>query len=260
MRRIRWSALCVAAVLVATGCATSSKPAGELGVEWFEGFRLASFLEAPLELATQADVSRAIASPWRYDSEVVMYTADGEQAGAPFVLHSCAEYFPVQDEQPWPVHEPDARQFMVLAMTCRAAQLVASAAPAKRSHIRSLRFDGRLPDLLPPELAFAISSDSVERIEQAKPDERWRDMFGAGRHEPCREKEGAHCGIYHDSTGGRQQVQLVARGDFNADGIEDVLLSSHNTVEGGTYAAMQMFVLTRRQPGGDFELVRELGY
>jgi len=260
VRGARWSALCITAVLSAAGCATSSERSDALDVEWFEGLRMSQFLKAPAELGKQSDISRAIAAPWRYDSKVVLYTSDGEQARAPFVLHSCSEYLPVQDEQPWPVHESDADRFMVLAMTCKASQLVAAAAPAERSYVRTLKFDWQLPDLLPPELAFAISSDSVKQIDQARPDEKWRDMFGVDRHEPCNGREGAHCGIYHDSTGGRQQVQLVARGDFNDDGIEDVLLSSHDTVEGGTYAAMRMFVLTRRQPGADIELLHELRY
>ena len=53
-------------------------------------------------------------------------------------------------------------------------------------------------------------------------------------------------------------MRRVARGDFDGDGVEDMLLSSSDAARGGSYRAVRMFVLTRRQPDGKVELVREL--
>lgn len=245
--------------LILAACATAQPAKGRLDVEWFEGFGMGHFLEPPRELVSQSDVTAAIDSPWDYDRELAIYTADGELERPAFVLGSCADYLALQ-KRAWPVHTPDSDVFTALAMTCKAAKVIASAEPAERSFVRGLAFDRDLPGLLPPELTIAVSSSEVERVGAARVDESWDDLAGIARHESCHSREGEHCGIYYDDTAGRQQVQLVARGDFNADGIEDVLISSGDSLEGGSYWALRMFVLTRRSTDGDYELLEQLDY
>lgn len=251
--------LALVGALALAACATAQPAEGRLDVEWFEGFGMGQFLEPPRELVSQSDVIAAIDSPWYYDREVAIYTADGELERPALVLGSCADYLALQ-KRVWPVHISDSDAFMALAMRCKAAKLIASAERADRSFVRGLAFDRDLPGLLPPELTIAVSSSEVERVGAARADESWDDLAGIARNERCNSREGEHCRIYYDDTAGRQKVQLVARGDFNADGVEDVLISSGDSLEGGSYWVLRMFVLTRRSPDGDYELLEQLDY
>jgi len=47
-----------------------------------------------------------------------------------------------------------------------------------------------------------------------------------------------------------QMLLLWGRGDFNGDGIEDLLVQSLDMLTGGTYRSMRLFVLTRRTVNG----------
>lgn len=49
---------------------------------------------------------------------------------------------------------------------------------------------------------------------------------------------------------------LLARGDMNDDGIEDVLFKVLSYSLEGTYSAMHLFVVTRRSADSSFELAR----
>jgi hypothetical protein len=50
---------------------------------------------------------------------------------------------------------------------------------------------------------------------------------------------------------------LRAKGDYNGDGIEDMLLSTSNTVEGGSYHSVDYFILTRLSSEASFTLLKQ---
>lgn len=143
-------------------------------------------------------------------------------------------------------------------MMCQASQAIASAKPAEFSYIWPLAFDRNLPDRLPWQVAMITSGSERDRIAEERPGASWREVtttLPVTKFETC----GKYCGIYEDA-GGSQEVRLVARGDFDDDAIEDLLVSSNNAVKGGSYRAIHMFLLTRRQTDGEIELIRELAY
>lgn len=132
-----------------------------------------------------------------------------------------------------------------------------AAQPATISHLRTLAFDGDLPDHLPWQAAMITSGSEQQQIADERPDASWREALFSPltTFSSC----GTYCGVYAE-PGQTQSVQLLARGDFDDDGIEDVLLQSSDAAIGGSYQALRMLVLTRRQPGGRIELIRELDY
>ena len=62
---------------------------------------------------------------------------------------------------------------------------------------------------------------------------------------------------YHHHEGGTQELALVAKGDFNGDGIEDMLITSRDSVEGGSYRAIRLFLLTRISASSAITVLRE---
>jgi len=57
------------------------------------------------------------------------------------------------------------------------------------------------------------------------------------------------------TTGGLQRLELVGRGDFDGDGVEDVLISSRDSVDGGSYQHLRLFVLSV-DAEGDWRTIR----
>ncbi|VAW73837.1 hypothetical protein MNBD_GAMMA10-1884, partial [hydrothermal vent metagenome] len=64
--------------------------------------------------------------------------------------------------------------------------------------------------------------------------------------------------IYYDSTGGIQRLTLMAKGDYNGDGIEDRLLFMENSVEEGSYSTEYFYIITRTVAGGPISLLKEV--
>jgi hypothetical protein len=63
--------------------------------------------------------------------------------------------------------------------------------------------------------------------------------------------------IFVDNSGGSQRLNIRAKGDYNGDGIEDMLLSTSNTVEGGSYHSVDYFILTRLSSEAPFTLLKQ---
>lgn len=248
---VRVVALCVALLVGPTACGTSKAPRTGYDVEWIEGGDAAP--------ATRESMERRLSQPWP-DEEAVRGEAAGEEQ-PPVMLGSCRDYLDVADQQVRPVEGGGGGLafsiFQARVLSCEAMALTLAAQPAVVSHLRGLVFDETLPDQLPWEVAMIISSAEAGRIATGRPQATWREAL----FEPLTgfSSCGTYCGHYSD-PGSEQAVSLVARGDFDGDGIEDVLLGSYDAATGGSYRTTRMLLLTRREPGGRVELVRELEY
>lgn len=235
-------------LLVATGCGRSAGAGAGYEVEWFD---------APTaDPISQGALQQLLAEPWPDPVDVQPAVADG--GGMPITLDSCSDYLEVADLQVHPVAGGNMRViFQARALNCQALALTLAARPAVVSHLRTLAFDEHLPDQLPWQVAMITSASEAERIADERPHATWRQALFVPLTEfsPC----GPHCGRYRNPNQ-MQVVRLVARGDFDADGIEDVLISSHDAALGGSYRAGRMLLLTRLEPDGRIELLQGLGY
>lgn len=245
-----------AVLILASACVTAGPVGVGHDVEWFDGFNPGPVVHGHPGPETQEAIQQALSLPWDYAIAVAPESSgeDGERVS----LRTCAEYLRVADLRVRPVDDPTAWvPFMDRALTCQAAKLILAARPARTSHVRALAFDETLPERLPWQVAMIISGSEYDRIAAERPDAMWSEVLFTPLtgFSSC----GEHCAVYSDE-GGDQTVQLVARGDFDADGIEDVLIRSFDAVNGGSYRAIRMFVLTRLQPDGEIEMIRELEY
>ncbi|MFZ7097099.1 hypothetical protein ACOPJQ_13155 [Luteimonas dalianensis] len=238
----------IALLILASACGTSGASGARYDVEWFDTTEAAP--------ATRAALEQELSQPWPDAVDVQPAATDADRM--PTTLESCNDYLALADSRVRPIESGNTFAiFQGRAVYCQAVTLTLAAQPAAISYLRPFAFDEGLPDRLPWQVAMIVSSSEAQRIADERPDATWRQaLFG-----PLTEFSscGTHCGRYAD-PGAEQWMRLLARGDFDGDGIEDMLLSSSDAAIGGSYRATRMFVLTRRQPDGKVELIRELDY
>lgn len=217
-------------------------------VTWYAGFTLPELLAEPHPARTKEDIRTMLSQPWYAEIIVAPVSKPDEN----IALSSCAQYLAQPAGRLESVRERDGAPFMELAMRCQAAQAILAAQPARQSNIPSQFIDKDLPRLLPPEVAMVVSVQESKRLLANKNNRSWGDI--------SRIKKGAILApnrASFSSDEGSQLIELVARGDFNGDGLEDVMFTSRDSVEGGTYSALRLFQITRRTQDGKYELLRQ---
>lgn len=140
---------------------------------------------------------------------------------------------------------------MELALMCRATVLLSNASAARRSYIPEPAIGPNSPQIFPAELALELSAAEAEARTDKNSAHRWSDVntgFNVA--------EASEDSVVFSHDGGRQELALVGRGDFNHDGIEDLLITSRDSVKGGSYFNVRLFALTIG-PNGDWSLIGE---
>ena len=127
---------------------------------------------------------------------------------------------------------------------CRAIEMLKKARPAKKSHVRNFVLDRTAVDYLPAMVSIAPSC--CGRCWQFAANERripWIkvDTILSINVESSRE-------IIVETEGWRDWIEILARGDFDGDGLEDLLLINNNGATEGTYGATDIFLLSREAP------------
>jgi hypothetical protein len=136
--------------------------------------------------------------------------------------------------------------FREKSVRCRVMGRLRSAQAARISYVRDLVESSDPGDLLPADVAPVHNERGARSWRAADPTLTFdRDGARGGYHEL----------IVHGSYRGR--LTWWGAGDFDGDGIEDVVMFSNLTPssDGGSAAIMRAFVLTRREPGGTVTVV-----
>lgn len=140
--------------------------------------------------------------------------------------------------------------FKAYLTQCQTWSEMAKLAASKRSYISKFKLDDRFPSLAPSALAFVISNESAEK---AKTLSTWDETDRIQRTQvasPVRAE-------YFDATDGFQVITIVAKGDYNADGIEDIVIEKENSVLSGSYSSSHGYVLTRMTEQALFTVLAE---
>ena len=221
------------AVLVAL--ATTQAPAGSLPVR----FEPAREVKDPAGLTAALD--RPLDPPWK-----VIVGRNGPERS----LASCAQLavdFPggmLLSADP-----VDQRPLLSQRMHCRGLLWLRDAKPSRQSFLGQLPLDlesaRSLPDTLIPALGTKRKQRPSRRSWQAA-DPKLGLMAspppGAGLHLRGRNYQ-AHLSLY-------------GRGDFDGDGLEDVLIRRDGFATGGSYQEFGLFLLTRTAEGAPFKVLR----
>ena len=140
--------------------------------------------------------------------------------------------------------------FKAYLTQCQTWSEMAKLAASKRSYISKFKLDNSFPSLAPSTLAFVISNESAEK---AKTLSTWDEADRIQRTQvasPVRAE-------YFDATDGFQVITIVAKGDYNADGIEDIVIEKENSVLSGSYSSSHGYVLTRMSEQALFTVLAE---
>lgn len=197
-------------------------------VSWFKGFGLYFYIKGEKLAETHDDIKRQLQSKWEDSIEV-----EGE-AGRKRSISSCDEFFKAKEDKLFPISNVNRGPYSILGLYCFAAQLILDAKPAKISYIESLKFDENIAKYLPADVEYRInprsrrhtsgSWDDVEKVKAVK----------------MRAKE-----IKYESKDAIHFVRRIAVGDFNSDGIQDVLFIIGHHVKEGTHFENSLYIMTR---------------
>jgi hypothetical protein len=136
---------------------------------------------------------------------------------------------------------------------CHVIARLLEAAPAPIDFVGPLPLDLTLLDQLPATLIPAASDDETEELKQAAA--RGVSWHGKEPTLAVDETRGDDLLVSSDET--RASVTILGRGDFNGDGLRDVIVERAGGGNGGTWVIREIFVLSRRSAGskGPLEVV-----
>ena len=128
---------------------------------------------------------------------------------------------------------------------CRAIALLGQAKPAPTSHLRDFLLSAEAVRYLPALVNLQPSCHSIcQAFFGNKRGVSLTDFEDIERIEVTNEDS-----LIVWTPGWRVKMSFIARGDFNSDGLDDILLVSHGGATEGTMRGADLYVLTRDEPG-----------
>ena len=182
------------------------------------------------------------------------FRAEGDKIvkGKQVKVHSIKEYWKHRSR---PGFEPDNNHQVAVESWFKlvggALRFLKEARPARVSYVKDFRLTNRpseLPIMLGP---YSYANDEFERIKRMEDEGKtWSEVY------PCAEYEehDLHHITFVDNNE-RTDIMLMAWGDINNDGFEDILLSEARTNVVGTYRSYRNVVVTRTQEDGRMEIL-----
>ena len=244
-------------ILSVTGC----MPKGTLSqteiypVQWFSGFAMTELLlKASPSVRNQQDIKALLNKPWYMPFELINL-----QTKKVFSVDRCSQVLPtITQLEPFEfpqTYEPfEFPPFIYLTVMCMAAESIANARPAQYSFLSDFKLDADFPLHAPKNLAFFTSSSEWRDVAQDKTIVSWNQAKAV----ELVSMENEYKAKYRIMTGSSyQELSLIARGDFNHDNIEDILLYVQGNVVGGSYVSYRLFWLTKTDENSPLTLIRE---
>jgi hypothetical protein len=129
---------------------------------------------------------------------------------------------------------------------CDVLLLVLKAKPSRVSYVTGFKLDKAALDVLPPSLSSAMSNEELQAVDEAERRGLSWKQFARGLKLV---KTGADWMSLEEAGETRISLELKAFGDFNGDGIEDVLLFESTSAINATYRYYEPVILTRAADG-----------
>ena len=225
----------VAALFVFAAVMCGSPPRAGFEVQWASELRLARPSQAMQRLREPFD------SPLPF-----------KNGGQSLAAGNCIDLLGYRGSGFTPISERDTATAQSLAVDCLAVRALSTATAPRESFLRSFRLDPQALGLLPPNLAPIISDEDRQTVQNASAKGMSWKQF-----DPSAIASGQGDSFAVLSEDIRTSVRIYGRGDFNADGIDDLLLRVDAAALHGTYRTSRLLLLTRTRRDGVLRMVRE---
>ncbi|MFC4259812.1 hypothetical protein ACFOZ5_12300 [Marinobacter lacisalsi] len=195
------------------------------------------------EEGAPADWAQAqLAWQWDYPAPLIHDYQQDRQA------HNCLELLTLTASG-YKARNPFEQPFLQARTTiCEAVKVTGNLSGFDQSFLGSTLLQQDLPYKAPAEFALAISGSSEQRVSES---DTWAEVEVPAGHEPVSNYEA----VYRGRDGSVQRLTVLARGDYNGDGLEDAVLYLRDGVDGGSYAHARYLVVTRLEEGAPLTLL-----
>ena len=199
-----------------------------------------------LTLNSLEDIDQRLAAPLEYPLDVSRFAGKMERT----TITNCLSYFDLTQQG---FESTPLTYQLALGADCHALKALRQAVPARQTHLAGFHLTEKVINDLPPELSLIISKDDARKVAAAhKKGLSWRQF------QPITQVtlENDHT-VLVAGQGWRVRLELYAFGDFNGDGMEDILVKTQGWLTEGTYQATRLLTLTRTHDSGRLHLVTE---
>lgn len=214
-------------------------------VLWYSGFKLPELLAEHVDVERRDQLSGLLSKNWYASIDVTNTRGEGEEA-----FSNCEEYLQGVTPETRTVRDHEMNAFVELAVMCRATELLRDADRSSISYIPEPILTDSSPDNFPSELAFETSKTESEENRRDPEVKYWSDINEIRKVDVISPQV-----VDFYATGGLQRLELVGRGDFDGDGVEDVLISSRDSVNGGSYQHLRLFAMSV-DAEGDWKIIK----
>jgi hypothetical protein len=167
-------------------------------------------------------------------------------------VSNCSEYLKFSALHFAPPSDRDAAILQFQGVDCQTLGALREAKPARISYLKEFRLDEQSADYLPPSLAPAVSAEDTEKARNAEAHGlSWREF------QPGLVVKPESDSISVGADGVNTRLEIYARGDFNADRLEDILIRTDVSFSAGSYSGSRLFLLTRQSPHSRLTMLRE---
>ena len=230
--------------LLTTGAAMPGDPSPkQLTVQLYPGLTLEGWL-AQGDGKQQLRTSEFRSLQWNTEFAV------GKHAQETAKVSNCEQYFKAKQTESEPLKEYERGPYMEVGLLCEAFAAVADAADSKTSFVRSIVVDKRFAQLAPATIGLFASETEFKRMAHSS--KSWAGVQKIAR-VTKRSPEAAEFIL----PNGNQEVEILARADFDRDHIEDLLILTKAKVKDGSFASTRLFTLTRMSADRKLKLLTE---
>ncbi len=224
--------------LTAASCALPAQQSeSKYTAHWSSGFEMTDLLAETITLLSELE--NLLSASW-YDVFVVTHTKTDKNAS----FSDCATYLSNATTKTRTLQPNDMGPFLEIAAMCRSTEILARAEGFSQSYIPEDFLNQSSIDSFPCAFAIDVSSTESEQHANDPMIKYWGDINKLNTVEVISKER-----TKFTHSGGNQQIDLVGRGDFNGDDIEDLLLASRDFVKGGSYFNMRLFSITANKDG-----------
>ena len=185
---------------------------------------------------------------WPEEYEGMDVFKDGDSKAKSAVVENCVSLDRLLNEGFYPPFSRGSQIAMSLSATCTTLDMLESARAAEVSFVRDFVMTAEALDYLPAMVNIAPGYDWMCRQYRANERRIPLSRFEAERNVQLKvlndfKIEGRIEWWFYD-------VEILARADFNRDGLEDLLVIASADATEGTWAATTIFLLNRDTPDG----------